>query len=140
MIIQVKVDGEWRTYPLVDLHSFTSELSLTQLMAFNRELAVTNISAARSMADVLAITREVAGLSKAKLMDHPEGMFLLAVLVWGARIKAGEKVGLLEAADFAPLTDLRFVPEPSDLRDGEPEGKDIRGSAGPGNRKQRRKK
>ena len=128
MIIQIRKRGadgepEWVSYPMVNLHQMTSKLTLNQLVGFSRELAITNISRARSMADVLDIVDEVGdGKTAVEIAEHPEGAFLLAVMVWGARTSAGDKLGLLEACDVT-LDDLRFITE------GDDEGRAVPGKA-----------
>ena len=117
-----------RPYEMVDLHSFARKLSFNHLMGFNRELATTNISSCRTINDVLAVLNEVKDLPVGDLegnpgdtiVDHPEGMFLLGVMIWAARTAAGERLTLLEACDF-DLGALEFVREP-DAAEADPVG------------------
>ena len=109
MIIQI---GD-RAYPLVTLPDMAHELTFNQLMAFNRELAVSNISSCRTMADFMALMVEIKSLDTGALLDHPEGAFALGVMVWAARTAAGERLTLLEACDVS-MAELRFVSEESD--------------------------
>ena len=130
---------EGTPYGMVNLHDFSKELTFNQLLAFNRQLAVSNISRCRTMDDVLGLLGEVKALKPTELMAHPEGCFLLGVLVWAARTVAGERITLLDACDFR-ISDLSFVNEPSDPA-GAPEGKARRGSGlGAGNHPRKRKK
>lgn len=129
---------EGRPYAMVNLHDFSKELTFNQLLAFNRQLAVSNISRCRTMDDVLGLLAEVKGLKPTELMAHPEGCFLLGVMVWAARTVAGERITLLDACDFR-LGDLAFINEPTDPA-GAPEGKARRGSGqGAGRRPRKRK-
>ena len=125
MILGIRqADDTWKNYPMVDLVEFTERLSLNQLMAFNRELALTNISSARSMSYVLELVRKVSGaigegmVQPRELVAHEDGVFLMAVMVWGARTYAGERLSLLEACDV-PLNRIRFVPDGSDRVDAD---------------------
>ena len=117
---------EGTPYGMVNLLDFSKELTFNQLLAFNRELAVSNISRCRTMDDVLGLLAEVKGLKPSELMTHPEGCFLLGVLVWAARTVAGERVTLLGACDFR-IGDLAFINESADAEDA-PAGKARRGS------------
>lgn len=129
---------EGRPYAMVNLHAFAQELTFNQAMAFNRQLAVSNISRCRTMGDVLGLLAEVKALKTDELMKHPEGVFLLGVLVWAARTVAGERVTLLDACDFK-IGALAFINEPGDPA-GKPEGKARRGSGqGAGRRPRKRK-
>lgn len=129
---------EGTPYGMVNLHDFSKELTFNQLLAFNRQLAVSNISRCRTMDDVLGLLAEVKTLKTDELMKHPEGCFLLGVLVWAARTVAGERVTLLDACDFK-IGDLSFINEPGDPA-GAPEGKARRGSGqGAGRRPRKRK-
>ena len=90
-----------------------SELSIRHSLALQRELAVTNISGAKTWADVRALLAEFTTLSKAERENHPEALFLTAVTIWAARVTAGEEMGLLDAVDI-PAASVRWVAEPSD--------------------------
>lgn len=124
MIIMI----EGRPYEMVDLHAFSSKLSLNQLMALNRELAVTNISSCRTIKDVMAVLNEIknlpvgdlAGEPGSTIIDHPEGMFVLGVMIWAARTAAGERLTLLEACDI-DLGSLHFVSDAEEEGDDEGE-------------------
>ena len=129
---------EGTPYGMVNLHDFSKELTFNQLLAFNRQLAVSNISRCRTMDDVLGLLAEVKTLKTDELIAHPEGCFLLGVMVWAARTVAGERITLLDACDFR-LGDLAFINEPTDPA-GAPEGKARRGSGqGAGRRPRKRK-
>lgn len=105
-----------KSYDAIDMQ----DLSLRHTLALQRELAVTNISSARTWAEVQALVREFAGLSQEERVLHPESVFLTAVTVWAARVSAGEDVGLLEAVDV-PLRSIQFISQPSDRKP--PQGK-----------------
>ena len=90
-----------------------SELSIRHSLALQRELAVTNISSAKTWADVRALLAEFQALDKAGRENHPEALFLTAVTIWAARVTAGEEMGLLDAVDI-PAASVRWIAEPSD--------------------------
>lgn len=96
------------------------DVSLRHALALQRELAVTNISSARTWADVKALLEDVAALEPAERVRHPESVFVTALTVWASMVAAGEDVGLLEAVDI-PMTCIRFVTEPTDK--AQPAGK-----------------
>lgn len=99
-----------KKYPGVSI----DELSLRHVMALQRELVVTNISEAKTLADVQAMLAEFAALPKDERENHPEAPFLTAVTIWAARVTAGEELGLLEAVDFPARTKVLLVKEPND--------------------------
>lgn len=103
-------------YPHVQIE----DLSLGHVMALQRELTLTNISSAKTWADVRALVNEYAATPKADQADHPEYLFLTSLVVWAARVTAGEQLSLLDAVDV-PVSQIRFVAEPHDRV--EPEGK-----------------
>ena len=92
-----------------------SELSIRHSLALQRELAVTNISSAKTWADVRALLAEFQALDKAGRENHPEALFLTAVTIWAARVTAGEEMGLLDAVDI-PAASVRWIAEPSDKK------------------------
>ena len=91
------------------------ELSLRHTLALQRELAVTNISSAKTWADVRALLAEFQALDKAARENHPEALFLTALTIWAARVTAGEEMGLLDAVDI-PAASVRWIAEPSDKK------------------------
>lgn len=91
------------------------ELSLRHTLALQRELAVTNISSAKTWADVRALLAEFQALDKAARENHPEALFLTALTIWAARVTAGEEMGLLDAVDV-PAASVRWIAEPSDKK------------------------
>lgn len=109
-----------RHYELVDAAQLRSKLTFAQQVFLQRELVVTGISSARSFADVVRLAADFYQLPAGERDEHPEGQFLLAVVIWASRVCAGESIGLLEAIDV-PISDIRFIPEPDD--GAEPEGK-----------------
>jgi len=92
-----------------------SELSIRHSLALQRELAVTNISSAKTWADVRALLTEFQALDKSARENHPEALFLTAVTIWAARVTAGEEMGLLDAVDI-PAASVRWIAEPSDKK------------------------
>lgn len=100
-------------YPHVQIE----DLSLTHVMALQRELVLTDISSCKSWADVRRMVGEFQALPTKKRPDHPEFLFLTALTVWAARVTSGERLSLLDAVDV-PLDRLRFVAEPHDLEPG----------------------
>lgn len=89
------------------------ELSIRHTLALQRELAVTNISSAKTWADVRALLAEFKALDKAGRENHPEALFLTALTIWAARVTAGEEMGLLDAVDI-PAASVKWIAEPSD--------------------------
>ena len=89
------------------------ELSIRHTLALQRELAITNISSAKTWADVRKLLADFAEMEPAERENHPEVLFLTALTIWAARVTAGEDLGLLEAVDI-PATSVRWVAEPSD--------------------------
>ena len=89
------------------------ELSIRHTLALQRELAITNISSAKTWADVRKLLADFSEMEPAERENHPEVLFLTALTIWAARVTAGEDLGLLEAVDI-PATSVRWVAEPSD--------------------------
>lgn len=89
------------------------ELSLRHTLALQRELAVTDISEAKTWADVRRMFEEFAAMSAAERENHPEVLFLTAVTIWATRVSAGERLSLLDAVDV-PVKSVRWVTEPGD--------------------------
>lgn len=102
-------------YPHVNIE----DLSLGHVMALQRELTLTNISSAKTWAEVRALVNEYA--ESPNKADHPEYLFLMSLIVWAARVTAGEQISLLDAVDV-PVSQIKFVTEPHDKLPG-PEGK-----------------
>lgn len=95
-----------------------SELSIRHTLALQRELAVTNISSAKTWADVRGLLAEFQALDKKDRENHPEALFLTAVTIWATRVSAGEELGLLDAVDI-PAASVRWIAEPSDKKAAE---------------------
>lgn len=101
------------------------ELTLRHVMALQRELVLSNISEAKTFADVRRMLAEFAELPAAERENHPELPFLTAVTIWATRVSAGEELSLIEAADV-PMTGaakIRWVAEPGDKVAAAPAGK-----------------
>jgi hypothetical protein len=93
------------------------DLSLLNVMALQRELTLHNISRCKTWEDVQGLVSEMAALSTEDRKAHPEMLFMTCLLVWAARVSAGERVSLLDAVDV-PVTQVRFVSEPQDRAPG----------------------
>ncbi len=104
-------------YPHVNIE----DLSLGHVMALQRELTLTNISSAKTWADVRQLVAEYAATPEGEQPDHPEYLFLTCLVVWAARVTAGEQISLLDAVDV-PVSQIKFIAEPHDKLPG-PEGK-----------------
>lgn len=104
----ILVIGDKR-YPGVTLE----DLSLRHTLALQRELAVTNISSAKTWADVRKLLADMDAMPREERANHPEVLFLSAVTIWAARVSAGEEMSLLEAVDI-PLGSVRWLAEPED--------------------------
>ena len=89
------------------------ELSLRHTLALQRELVLSNISEAKTWADVRRMFAEFAEMEPAERENHPEVLFLTAVTIWATRVSAGEELSLLDAEDV-PVTSVRWVTEPGD--------------------------
>lgn len=104
------IDG--RHYPVVSVE----DLSLRHTLALQRELVVTNISRAKTWADVKALLAEFEAMAPEDRANHPEALFLTALTVWACRVMAGDEVSLLDVVDV-PLSRLKrfkWIEEPSD--------------------------
>ena len=89
-----------KVYPLVGLEEFKHILTLRQQIALQRELTLTNISSARTFADVCALVLNYMQLPPNEARpDHPESVFLTGAMTWATRISAGDDITLLEALD-----------------------------------------
>ena len=71
------------------------QLSIRHTLALQRELAITNISSAKTWADVRKLLADFAEMEPAERENHPEVLFLTALTIWAARVTAGEDLGLL---------------------------------------------
>lgn len=116
------IDG--RHYPVVSME----DLSLRHMLALQRELVVTDISSAKTWADVKALLVEFESLPPAERKNHPEALFLTALTVWACRVMAGDEVSLREAFDMPASTELGWIKEPADHA---PAGKGKQGKARP---------
>ena len=101
------IDG--RHYPVVSVE----DLSLRHTLALQRELVVTNISRAKTWADVKALLAEFEAMAPEDRANHPEALFLTALTVWACRVMAGDEVSLLDAVDV-PASRLKWIKEPAD--------------------------
>lgn len=110
-------------YPGVQIE----DLSLLNVMALQRELALNNISRCKTWEDVRGLVSEMAALSTEDRKAHPEMLFMTCLLVWAARVSAGERVSLLDAVDV-PVTQVRFVSEPQDRAPGKAKAPTKKGS------------
>lgn len=63
--------------------------------------------------DLRAIARTIGALPQDEAANHDDFPWFLGMLIWAARLEAGESVTFTEAIDF-PLGDLEFIPEPGD--------------------------
>lgn len=105
-----------RHYPHVNVE----DLSLSHVMALQRELTLTNISSCQTWADVRAMLDDYQQHPAKDRANHPEHLFLLSLTVWACRVAAGDQVTLLEAVDV-PVSQVRFMMEPHDrLQEAEP--------------------
>lgn len=93
------------------------DLSLLNVMALQRELTLNNISRCKTWEDVQALVTEMQAIPEGDRKTHPEMLFMTSLLVWAARVSAGERVSLLDAVDV-PISQLRFVNEPQDRAPG----------------------
>ena len=109
------IDG--RHYPVVSVE----DLSLRHTLALQRELVLTNISRAKTWADVKALLVEFESLPPAERANHPEALFLTALTVWACRVMAGDEVSLLDAVDV-PASKLKWIKEPADRAPADVEG------------------
>ena len=103
------------------------DLSLLNVMALQRELTLNNISRCKTWEDVQGLVSEMAALSAEDRKAHPEMLFMTCLLVWAARVSAGERVSLLDAVDV-PVTQVRFVNEPQDRAPGKAKAPTKQGS------------
>lgn len=122
-----------RQYPSVSI----DQLSLRHVLALQRELVLTNISSAKTFADVKALVEELSALPAAQRAEHPELLFLSAVTIWATRVSAGDQLTLLEAVDL-PASSVRWVAEPHDREVSA--GKGAPRSAGGANKQRRTSK
>jgi len=103
------------------------DLSLLNVMALQRELTLNNISRCKTWEDVQGLVSEMAALSTKDRKAHPEMLFMTCLLVWAARVSAGERVSLLDAVDV-PVSQVRFVNEPQDRAPGKAKAPTKKGS------------
>lgn len=103
------------------------DLSLLNVMALQRELTLNNISRCKTWEDVQGLVSEMAALSAEDRKAHPEMLFMTCLLVWAARVSAGERVSLLDAVDV-PVSQVRFVNEPQDRAPGKAKAPAKKGS------------
>lgn len=100
-------------YPSVSI----DQLSLAHVLTLQRELVITNVSSAKTFADVQGLIHEFSALPAAERANHPEAIFLAAVTIWATRVSAGESLTLLEAVDI-PASSVRWIAEPHDREPG----------------------
>lgn len=89
------------------------ELSLRRTMELQRELALHDISSAKTMNDIRKLLVEYAELPRDKRGGHPEAPFLVSLTIWASRVSAGEDISLLDAVDVPPSA-ISWIDEPSD--------------------------
>lgn len=103
------------------------DLSLLNVMALQRELTLNNISRCKTWEDVQALVTEMQTIPEGERKTHPEMLFMTSLLVWAARVSAGERVSLLDAVDV-PVSEIRFVTEPQDRAPGKAKAPTKKGS------------
>lgn len=113
-----------QTWKAVSLGELWDVLTFNQLAALERELVVSNISSAKTFEELVELVENFGGQTIEQARRTPEGKFILLLMVWAARVAAGERIGLAEAGDLR-MTDVQFVFDPSDAKaKPEAEGKD----------------
>lgn len=94
------------------------------------------LSTCRNWGDIKALVKSWDHMDNRTRAEHPEGLFLVGLVIWASRRTAGEKVDFLDALDVA-VTDVTFLPEPGDRKPASAEGKAPKGSGrAAGNRQQ----
>lgn len=63
--------------------------------------------------DLRAIARTIGALPQDEAANHDDFPWFLGMLIWAARLEAGEEITFTDAIDF-PLGDLEFIPDPGD--------------------------
>lgn len=110
-------------YPGVQIE----DLSLLHVMALQRELTLYDISRCKTWEDVQALVTEMQSIPLGERKAHPEMLFMTCLLVWAARVSAGERISLLDAVDV-PVSQVRFVTEPQDRAPGKAKAPTKKGS------------
>lgn len=88
-----------RRYPVVHIE----RVPIVHVLRLQAELAENpNITSVRSWRQIRQLWDEYGALkTRAEQLDHPESVFLTALMMWAARVCSGEDISLLEAADVS---------------------------------------
>lgn len=110
-----------RRYPVVHIE----RVPIIHVLRLQDELASNpHITSVRSWRQIRQLWDDYGTLSNEEKLAHPESVFLTALMMWAARVCAGEDITLLDAADV-PFDSAYWIREPGDLTEdaGEGEGK-----------------
>lgn len=99
------------------------DLSLLNIMVLEQELTLWPVSRCKTFKDVMELWAEVTNIKdKVAAENHPEMRFLTGLMVWMARVSAGERIGFIDAIDVPIMKDgkkhLQFIDEPRDRLPG----------------------
>jgi len=101
-----------RQYPGMSIQ----DLSLTGIAILQRTLCGPDahlVTRCETWEDVQEAWGEVMGMPVKQRKRHPEMLFITILIVWMARVSAGERVDLFDAVDVPP-DQINFVLEPQD--------------------------
>ena len=132
---------EGRRYPVAHIE----RVPIVHVLRLQAELAENpTITQVRTWRQIRQLWDDYGALkTEQEKLDHPESIFLAALMMWAARVCAGEDISLLDAAAVSP-GDAHWIREPGDLGRGDGEGKAKSprptgaGAARPGKRKRKR--
>lgn len=110
------LDIDGAQYPVVHIE----RLTLAQVLALQAELAANpGITSVRSWREIRRLWDEYGSLpDRDAQLAHPESVFLTALIIWSARVCAGDEVSLLEAADV-PLSSVRWIRDQVEVAEAE---------------------
>lgn len=88
-----------RRYPVVHIE----RVPIVHVLRLQAELAENpHITSVRSWRQIRQLWDEYGALeTDQERLDHPESVFILALMMWAARVCAGEDISLLEAAEVS---------------------------------------
>ncbi len=109
------LDIDGAQYPVVHIE----QLTLAKVLALQAELAANpSITSVRSWREIRRLWDEYSSLpDREAQLNHPESVFLTALIIWSARVSAGDDVTLLEAADVR-LQAVRWIRDQAEQAEG----------------------
>lgn len=124
MKMQIGPDGP--LYDIVDIE----KLTLYECLLLEQQTA--EVGRPMLLSEIEQLQPRILACPAAERVMHPDMGMYMAVQIWAARRRGGEKVTFAEALDF-PRDEMRLILDPDEVRKPDPRKPRARGAAS-GNR------